>query len=147
MPENRWHDYPIGDIAGSRYAPLPDNGWGMLIAWAAGPARVQRVVDRLEDHTVRVIRRARRTSEATVTTEPRTEADQAGIEADVNSYLAEAAVPPRPRGYTWHLELPDGVEPRRLWAAVNARVEPGVPTPPHILVAATRALTDFGLHP
>ncbi|HEX7305312.1 DUF5956 family protein [Lentzea sp.] len=81
-------------LEGRRLLCLPDNGYPLLLAWAAGPRRVVRTP---------------------VPIHP----DQEIVDAFVNSYLVEAGVPPRPRGFAWYLDLPDGVEPSDVWRAAD----------------------------
>jgi hypothetical protein len=81
-------------LSGRRLLSLPDNGYQLLLAWAAGPRRVVRTP---------------------VPIHP----DQHIVDTFVNSYLVEAGVPPRPRGFAWYLDLPDGVEPSDVWRAAG----------------------------
>lgn len=39
-----------------------------------------------------------------------------------NSYLADANIPPRPRGFAWYLKDVPGREMGDLWRAINSRV-------------------------
>ncbi len=85
---------------------LPDNGYQLLLAWAVGPRRVVR-------------------------TPAPVHPDQEIVDTFVNSYLVEAGVPPRPRGFAWYLDLPAGVAPSDVWRAVDAGGVHGSPVDLH----------------
>jgi hypothetical protein len=86
------------------WVELDDNGWGALIGWAAGEQNLRRVP---VDDTARSILVSRTDARGTVQAEePFTPADRESIDADANSYLAEAGVPPRPGGFAWFIRLP-----------------------------------------
>ncbi|SER40308.1 hypothetical protein SAMN05216188_11132 [Lentzea xinjiangensis] len=89
-------------LANRRLLALPDNGFQLLLAWVAGPRRVVRTP---------------------VPVHP----DQDVVDTFVNSYLVEAGVPPRPRGFAWYLDLPAGVAPAELWRAVGLSGRHGAP--------------------
>lgn len=136
MSDYTWEDFPVHvgplpvvaerprerivSIAGARYLELPDNGYQLLFAWLAGPRRAYRRADTAE-HTVTAIRRPRDddTPQA-VTVEARTDDDWETIDRFVNSFLREAGAPPRPRGFTWYLELPLQRTPDDVWHTVTA---------------------------
>jgi hypothetical protein len=112
-----------------------ENGWGALAVWAAGAGNVVRVpvADR-ERHGTVVHRRAdgseRRESFVL------TKADLTLIDDDLDTYLAAAELPPRPRGYDWFIRRPTrgAVGDDDFWGALWA--------------AATAALTaDDPVHP
>ena len=47
--------------------------------------------------------------------EPFTTADRQGVDDDIDVYLLDADLPPRPRGYVWMIRVPDGhTSPRGL---------------------------------
>lgn len=83
-----------------RLLVLPDNGYQLLLAWSAGPRRVVRTPAPMHP-------------------------DQDIIDTFVNSYLVDAGVPPRPRGFVWYLDLPIGVAPPDVWHAVDDGGERG----------------------
>ncbi|MEV6242784.1 DUF5956 family protein [Lentzea sp. NPDC051838] len=93
-------------LAERRMLALPDNGYQLLLAWAAGPRRVVR-------------------------TPAPVHPDQDIIDTFVNSYLVDAGAPPRPRGFAWYVDLPEGVAPPDLWRAVDAGGEHGSPVDLH----------------
>ena len=88
------------------WVELPENGWGALIGWAAGNGNLGR-------HPASD---AHRTITGTIEKagvvrhfeEPFTAADRQGIDDDINAYLRDADLPPRPRGYVWMIRVPAG---------------------------------------
>jgi hypothetical protein len=92
--------------ADAGWTELPGNGWGAVIAAAAGEGRVGRRPAPRSAFTTRVIVRAGRRVQAW--TEPRSEHDQATIDEDVDEFLAAADLPPRPSGFVWSLRHPEG---------------------------------------
>lgn len=142
MTNYTWDDFPLHTevptveenlprervvwIGGRRYLELPDNGYQLLLAWLAGPERVCRTVDRTS-HTVITTSRNQAGRQARVSTQLRTDEDQDIIDSMVNSRLRDAGVPPRPRGFTWYLELPEPLHPADVWAAVHIDADHGTP--------------------
>lgn len=84
---------------------LSENGWGALMGWAAGRENLRRhpssdadrVVTGYTEHAV-----VRHHFEG-----PFTAADRQGVDDDIDAYLRDADVPPRPRGYVWLIRVPD----------------------------------------
>jgi hypothetical protein len=123
MSDYTWDDFPIHEgtptveadiprnrvvrINGVRYLELPDNGYELLLAWVAGPARARRTADRTQYTVTTTVRNHPGHSGQghSVSTGPRTEEDWKIVDQMVNGYLRDAGVPPRPRGYTWYIEL------------------------------------------
>ncbi|MET3922732.1 DUF5956 family protein [Arthrobacter sp. UYEF20] len=87
---------------------LTENGWGAIAAWFAGPENVTR--EPMGERTD-IVRVACERADGTVTSweETITEEDIRAIEDDIDSYLTDSGLPPRPRGYRWFLRLPGGV--------------------------------------
>jgi hypothetical protein len=100
-------------LEGRRMLALPDNGYQLLLAWAAGPRRVVRTPAPMH-------------------------ADQDVVDTFVNSYLVEAGVPPRPRGFAWYLDLPVGIAPADVWSAVDLNGGRGLPVDLHRVREAMR---------
>jgi hypothetical protein len=112
-----WTDFPaIGEMTmadrgvyegrnGRRYIELPENGWGALLAWSAGPGHVVRCLDRLEKPPV-VTTVTGRNGTVSRSEAPRTDADQAEVDQAIDEYLADAEVPSQPHGWRWFLALP-----------------------------------------
>jgi len=79
-----------------------------------------------------------------VTTEPRTNEDWEVVDDMVNSFLQEAGVPPRPRGYAWYLELPEPLMPRDVWSAIHTPNAPGSSAEPlHVRDAMVQAISQL----
>lgn len=112
----------------------PENGWGALVVWAAGPGNFVRVRRATHDRYGSAFRRLPDGSERS---EPflLTGADLASIADDIDSYLDDAGLPPRPRGFDWFIRPPSAIklEDDAFWGAVWA--------------ATTDALPDDGLRP
>ncbi|WP_143537511.1 MULTISPECIES: DUF5956 family protein [unclassified Rhodococcus (in: high G+C Gram-positive bacteria)] len=113
-----WGDFPssaaedeIPDVLpAGRYVSVIPNGHGALTAWIAGPRRCYRTMHPATAHgPVRVTRGHPGKVPEEVWYEPFTEADLQQENDDINSYLAEAGIRPRPRGYKWHVLVPDNI--------------------------------------
>ena len=101
---------------------LPENGWGALIAWIAGPTFVSRIPRGL--HEAPLTKHICETDSGTIVTESaRTEADQLEIEQDINEYLREAGVSEQPGGFAWVLAAPNKFATSdELWGTVDGTV-------------------------
>ncbi|GAA2305019.1 hypothetical protein GCM10009853_072600 [Glycomyces scopariae] len=111
-------DHGFVNLDGRSYLELIENGWGALIAAAAGPDRIRRAPLHLADHiTVTVHEYDDRTR---TTREPRTVEDQRDIDDAIDEHLAEASLQPRPRGYRWFLQAPPGIDDAKaFWRHLN----------------------------
>ncbi|MCX4471412.1 hypothetical protein C5N14_28200 [Micromonospora sp. MW-13] len=112
----RWDDVPLSPAPpiGDEYIELPESGWGGLVGWCAGPARLIRVPDQVEAHITTVTRSSPAGDEQY--SRPRTYDEQAIADADINDYLHACGAPARPTGYRWFLRLPAGYSEDRLWS-------------------------------
>lgn len=127
------------------WIPATENGWGALVVWAAGPLNVVRVAAAPRNRETVVVtgysdgREVRKASRLT-------DADLESIDDDIDSYLAEAGLPPRPRGFDWYLRPPGAAAagPDAFWAAVWEAATAGLPHdglhPSRLRVAAVAAL-------
>ena len=111
-----------------------ENGWGALVVWAAGQGNFVRVRAAAGERYGTVVHRLQNGSERLepfVLTEP----DLESIDDDIDSYLADAGLPPRPRGYDWFIRRPPNTDPGEdaFWGAVWA--------------AATATLRHDAVHP
>jgi hypothetical protein len=107
-----WEDYAVVELTGEpddaeRAAceyELPDNGWGGLIAWVAGPQRVFRRPSQRDYTSLLTCMDA---SGVVVFEEmvPLSADEIASISDDRDQYLSEAGIPPMPRGFDWFLDL------------------------------------------
>lgn len=85
---------------------LPENGWGALMGWAAGSENLHRQPS--SDADTMVTGSTEHTGVRHHFEVPCTAVDRQGVDDAINSYLREADVPPRPRGYVWLIRVPDG---------------------------------------
>ncbi|WP_428962974.1 DUF5956 family protein [Micromonospora fluostatini] len=128
-----WDDVALSPTAptgpAGEYLELPESGWGALVGWTVGPARLVRCPDRPEDHTtvITTISPAGDDHQA----RPRTAAEQTDLDADINTYLHDAGLPARPPGYRWFLRLPAGHDEDRFWNAVHESLNREQPTATH----------------
>jgi hypothetical protein len=103
-----WSDVPEAEPAAA-WVELAENGWGALMGWAAGAENLRRHPSSYAGRTV-----TGHTEHAGVRrhfVEPFTAADQEGVDDDIDAYLREAGLPPRPRGYRWFIRVPGGHAP------------------------------------
>lgn len=111
-----------------------ENGWGALVLWAAGPGNFARVRPASRDRFGSIVRRLPGGGEQR---QPfmLTEADLSSIDDDIDVYLAEAGIPPRPRGFDWFIRRPSNydLDDETFWGVVWA--------------ATIERLPDDGLRP
>ncbi len=106
-----------------------ENGWGALVVWSAGPRNVVRVPAPPRNRGTVVVTGF---SDGAQTRERAllTDADLASIDDDIDAYLADAGLPPRPRGFDWYLRPPGAsaaTGPDAFWAAVWEGATAGLP--------------------
>ncbi len=104
----RWDDVPLVSTMADGlpgFAEVPDNGYELCIAWAAGPEHLVGVL--VEDADC-IVREARtdRSGRRTAITRVRTPEEESELSSLVNTFLSEAGIPPRPSRYRWFIELP-----------------------------------------
>lgn len=105
-------------LAGHRCWLLPENGWARC--WPGSPAPPACGACRSTLSSTRPpSRSATADGPARRHQRPRTVAEQAIVDDDIDSYLANAGLPPRPRRYTWYLLLPGRTSAARLLKAIN----------------------------
>ncbi|SCE91680.1 DUF5956 family protein [Micromonospora mirobrigensis] len=128
-----WIDVPLSaeapPAATGEYVELPASGWGALVGWAAGPAKLVRVPERPEAHTTVMTtsgpagdRHRRR---------PRTEAEQVELDGDIDIYLRDGGIPARPAGYRWFLRLPAGYHEDEFWSELHEALNHAHPAATH----------------
>ena len=128
----RWEDFPVTTQAAS-HSPLPESGWGALVAWIAGPERTLRVTD--TSRSIRTVRVRTDTAEGKATKqEPITLDELAELDDDVDDYLRVAGIPPRPRGSQWFTS----VDQDQLDRELDRRVDPGTPVDPRVMAELVR---------
>lgn len=101
---------------GREHQRVGDSGWHMTVCWYAGPTHVVRVRDEPGWHAVHT--RVTGAGPDSSHSAPRTEADQDIIEDAANSFLTEAGIPTRLRGFAWFLELPPERPLDELWSLI-----------------------------
>lgn len=108
------------------------NGWGALVAWVTGPSNVCRWPAPARDRhiEVHVLTGGVEVHQPSVLSD----ADLASIDDDIDSYLADADVPPLPRGYAWYIRRPPGISSDdAFWSAINRGVQETAPEAVHPL--------------
>ncbi|MFE4837802.1 DUF5956 family protein [Arthrobacter sp. NPDC056691] len=139
-----WNDVQESEPS-ARWAELSENGWGALMGWAAGDGNLRR----------------RRSSDAGRTVsghtgsadwrkpfdEPFTAADRQAVDDDIDTFLRDAGLPPRPRGYVWMIRVPDShATPEAFLADVDAailRAADGIVDPNQLRPIFAGVLSDF----
>lgn len=86
------------------WAELDETGWDALIAWSAGPHNLGRLLNSDADRTVSVT--CARGGVIEQFEEAFTEDDRRTVDDSIDEYLADAGIPPRPRGYRWFIRVP-----------------------------------------
>jgi hypothetical protein len=105
----------------SFWVELPDNGRGTLMGWVARRETLRRhpfsdagraVTDYIEHAGVQQ-----------PFEQPLTAADRQGVDDDIDLYLLDADLTPRPRGYVWMIRVPDGhTSPEAFLADVDTAI-------------------------
>ena len=89
-----WSDVQESEPSAS-WLDLPENGWGALIGWAAGLDNLRRRPSSDAGRTITGY--TERGGKQQPFEEPFTAADRQGIDDDIDRYLRDAGLPPRPR--------------------------------------------------
>ena len=106
------------DIAGATYIELPESGWGALVGYVAGVKRMLRCQDKWIHFTTSVS--YYRDGTVRRDTRPSGSDERAEVFDDIDDYLAEVGIVPRPRGFRWFLRLPTNVATAdQFWEKVN----------------------------
>ncbi|MET3934890.1 hypothetical protein ABIE00_002936 [Arthrobacter sp. OAP107] len=139
-----WSDVPEAGPSAS-WVKLAENGWGALMAWAAGEDNLRRHPSSDAGRTVTGYTEG--AGERTPFEEPFTSADRQGVDDDFDMYLREADLPPRPRGYVWMIRVPDShASPETFLEDVDAavlRAADGTVDPKHLRPIFAAVLRDF----
>jgi hypothetical protein len=115
-----WSDVQEAEPSAS-WVELPENGWGALMGWAAGEENLRRHPSSDAGRTVAGY--AEHAGVRTPFQEPFTSADRQEVDDDIDTYLRDADLPPRPRGYVWAIRVPDGhASPETFLADVDAAI-------------------------
>jgi hypothetical protein len=104
-----------------------ENGWGALVLWAAGPGNFVKVRTAAHDRSGSIVRRLPGHGEQRNSFRL-TEEDLSSIDEDIDAYLAEADILPRPRGFDWFIRRPSNdLDDERFWKVVWAATTEGLP--------------------
>lgn len=98
-----WNDVQEAGPSES-WAELAENGWGALMGWAAGDENLRRRPSSDEGRTVAVS--IERQGLKHFFEEPFSAADRKDVDDDIDTFLRDAGIPPRPRGYVWMIRVP-----------------------------------------
>ena len=126
MNQDPWASPEVA-AAPAGWIPATENGWGALVVWAAGRGNFVRVPAAGHNRSGTAVNRSPGGSERRA---PflLTEADLASIDDDIDTYLADAGLPPRPRGYDWFIRPPVNAEGEdAFWSAVWAGTTGDIP--------------------
>jgi len=123
-----------------------ENGWGALAVWAAGADNFVRVPTAARERHGTVVHRRADGSERREFF-VLTKADETSIDDDIDTYLEDAELPPRPRGYDWFIRRPMRIPLGgddfwgALWAAATAELSAGAVLPLAVKGPAREAMT------
>lgn len=113
----------------ARWIRLPLNLRSTLVAYVAGPGRVQAELIRPGSRAVREVVTAPGV-EPEHRTRPLTQEDVDGLYEDLVAYASSIQIPPPPAAYTWTLGVPPDMEADRFERALNvAQAEQTEPDP------------------
>lgn len=132
MADDAWECTELSE-APQDWIVATENGWGALVLWAAGPGNFVKVRTAAHDRSGSIVLRLPGGGEQG-TTFTLTEANLSSIDDDIDAYLAEAGILPRPRGFDWFIRRPSNdLDDETFWSVVWA--------------ATTERLPDDGLRP
>lgn len=128
---------------GRRFWELDESGWGALIAWLAGPARVVRASgEPLSERSVIITTTSGNQSWTHVGSFSKE--DAVTVAGFIDGYLEEAdAIEPRPFGDRWFLEIPEGHTPQSLRSLFDTVVAHTDPHPAATVVPLRAALSQI----
>lgn len=127
MTLEKWADVPLAANAKSEaWIEATNNGWGALVLWASEPRNLIRRLGQSDQGPV--IESVTANGVTTTHESPLTLQDLQEADDDIDSYLSEAGIPPRPRGFIWYIRLPSSVNnEREFWAALNQAIADRAP--------------------
>jgi len=111
------------------WVEVDETGWAAIKLWCAGSDNRARAPRDDRGRVVLVICDSK--DGRTESFEPFTAEDLHVIEEGIDSYLADAGLPPLPHGYRWFLRIPDGLT-GDLLDHIDEKLNPrlsGTPTP------------------
>jgi hypothetical protein len=144
--DNPWDQGPIG-ARPPGWIEATENGWGAVAAWFAGVENLVREPRSFEGRTIEVTWVGPNGTERS-SSEAFTAADMESVDDDIDSYLADAGVPLRPRGFAWFIRSPLEVHgDDEFWSAftgaVYEQLTAQAPTPREIAAAAASVMDGF----
>ncbi|EMY35637.1 hypothetical protein D477_003043 [Arthrobacter crystallopoietes BAB-32] len=127
---------------GDGWVEIPETGWAMLAAWAAGTENVRR---RPVDDTGRQVRITTESDGVSETRyAPFTAEDRRAVDEGIQDYLRDAGVQLPPRGFVWLMRLPPGIgSEEELARRINAGISgsaPGAVHPADIALAMEQVI-------
>lgn len=101
-----WSDFPVVEKAPdpATHRRLEDTTWDLCLMWTAGPAWIVATPDRMTREPVTVLTVGEDGSHA-YDTVPFSPENQRDSDDALDVDLAVVGLPPRPRGFDWHLRL------------------------------------------
>jgi hypothetical protein len=115
-----WNNVREADPSDS-WAELAENGWGALMGWAAGKENLRCHLSSDEGRTVTGSIERRGVKQ--FFEEPFTAADRQDVDDDIDGFLKDAGLPPRPRGYVWMIRVPGAyASPEAFIEAVDLEI-------------------------
>jgi hypothetical protein len=144
--DNPWDQVPIG-ARPPGWIEATENGWGAVAAWFAGVENLVREPTSFEGRSIEVTCVGPDGTERS-RSDAFTAADMESIDDDIDSYLADAGVPLRPRGFAWFIRSPLEVHgDDEFWSAftgaVYEQLTAQAPTPREIAAAAAIVMDEF----
>lgn len=105
-----WNDFPaVSQPDLKEWVEVPDNGYQLCCLWAAGPDNGCRVSVPTGSESV-LETRVSGDGTRTVTRRPPSPEVEQDLSETVNTYLAEAGIPPRPGHHRWFLKRPSWLD-------------------------------------
>lgn len=143
--DTQWDEVPIAtaDQVPAHYVQVTENGYGMLLAWIAGPSRCARVAVGLHNYSTVVTTTHLPGGESTVSTRPRSDEDQQDIDHAIAGFLTRFSIPSPPSGYQWYVQGVPGDSSADLVRAIGTTADTGSDaTFKHVAEKYERYLTE-----
>lgn len=123
--DERWILIGANPPSDTNEIPLPENAFGAMIAWVAGP-QWARPASAQAPSLIRIETHQPNTS-TTVEYRSRSAQDQSSIDDDIADFLRAADMPLPPRGVVWALSRPPRLHPQSFWAQLHIRMDDACP--------------------
>ncbi|MHA7275656.1 DUF5956 family protein [Arthrobacter sp. Hz1] len=127
MTLKTWAAVPLAATANREaWIEATNNGWGALVLWVSEPRNLIRQPGQSDQG--QVVQTVTANGVTTTHEIPLTVKDFQESDEDVDTYLSEAGIPPRPRGFIWYIHLPPGVNSEReFWSILNQAIADRAP--------------------